>query len=152
MSWMSRKLRTALGLSAAERALFCRAWIRLLRVGLALRSLPLPEVQKLAAGARPLPSPLPASRVAYLVAAAARHHLLTLRCLPRAVVLQSLLRDQVIQTDLRIGVRRIEKNMEAHAWIERDGQVIGDSPEVVRLYLPLEQPRLAGESTSPSLA
>ncbi len=137
---MRRKLRTILGLNPVERALLRRAWFRLLAAGLALRFLPLPKVQALlgAGSRRPLTTPVPTSRIAGLVAAAARNHLLTLHCLPRALVLQSLLGDQGIQADLRIGVRRREKEMEAHAWVEQDGRVVGDSPELVRRYLPLE--------------
>lgn len=150
---MRRKLRIALGLKPAERVLLWRAWVRLLWVGVALRVLPLPKVQSLCAGSgRPLRSPVPASRLADLAAAAARHHILTLHCLPRALVLQSLLRDQGSDADLRIGVRRMEDAMEAHAWVEQDGRVIGDSPEIVHQYLPLERPRHSGDEISPGLA
>ena len=141
---MRRKLRSALQLQPAERALLWLAWIRLLWVGLALRILPLSKVQLLLSARfrRPVPVTISPARLACLVAAASRHHLLALHCLQRSLVLQSLLRDQGFEVDLRIGVRRKEGGMEAHAWVEQDGHVIGDVLELVQRYFPLE--RLAG--------
>jgi hypothetical protein len=47
------------------------------------------------------------------------------RCLARALAGQALLSRRGVATDLRIGVtRREEKGLVAHAWLEREEQVI----------------------------
>ena len=46
-------------------------------------------------------------------------------CLPQALALQWLLRRKNISTEMRIGVRlEGERKLEAHAWLEKEGQVI----------------------------
>lgn len=46
-------------------------------------------------------------------------------CLPQALALQWLLRRRCIRTELHIGVRRQgEHKLDAHAWLEKEGQVI----------------------------
>lgn len=64
-------------------------------------------------------------------------------CLDRSFCLWWLLRRRGIATELRIGVRRSEartptnggaQEMEAHAWVELDGQVLNDSPNVHDRY------------------
>ena len=56
------------------------------------------------------------------------------RCLMRSLVLYRLLRQAGCPSDLVVGVRPDpKKGILAHAWLERDGQVIhpyGDSPEL----------------------
>lgn len=134
-----RKLRTALALSAAERTLLARAWTGFLWTALALRLLPLPKAQSLLATLyrRPLPREVPAVRLAELVDVASRHHLLSPRCLQRALVLQNLLRAQGGSADLRIGVRRHGSAIEAHAWVEQEGRPVGESRDHFS-FLPLE--------------
>ncbi len=51
-------------------------------------------------------------------------------CLPRALALWWLLRRRGIPADLRIGARRAAGRLEAHAWVEHDGQVLGDQADV----------------------
>lgn len=51
-------------------------------------------------------------------------------CLKKSLVLWVLLRRQGIASDLRIGVRLEEGNFEAHAWVEGDGFVLNDAPDV----------------------
>jgi hypothetical protein len=56
-------------------------------------------------------------------------------CLPRALVLQSLLRAQGVASQLRIGARKGEDGFEAHAWVACLGTALGaasdDGPEFV---------------------
>jgi hypothetical protein len=137
---MLRKLRAGLNLSRQERAIAARAWARLLVADLLLRFLPLPRVQKLLA-ARPRrrrgETAVPASRVLRAVDLAARHHLYPMHCLQRALVLQSMLGAYGVHTDLRLGVRREAGELRAHAWIEHEGQPLGESPDVEREFSPL---------------
>lgn len=51
-------------------------------------------------------------------------------CLSQSLTLWSLLKRQGIESDLRIGVRHMDGQFEAHAWIERDGQPLNDVSDV----------------------
>ena len=52
----------------------------------------------------------------------------TFRCLPRALVLFSLLVDQGDQPKLVIGLPIDPASTEAHAWVEIDGRDVGPNP------------------------
>ncbi|MEA2563806.1 MAG: hypothetical protein QOH06_5310 [Acidobacteriota bacterium] len=132
-------LRALRSLSGRELGSLIRAWVYLLTADIALRFMALPRVERLLAGGRRRQA-LPAGRLAALVTAAARHHLLPMTCLPRALALQALLRRNGIPAELRIGVRREAGDLQAHAWIEAAGSPVGEpSPS----YLPLVQIRSA---------
>lgn len=51
-------------------------------------------------------------------------------CLKKSLVLWSLLRQQGICSEVKIGVRRNAGAFEAHAWVERDGNVLNDVRDV----------------------
>ena len=55
-------------------------------------------------------------------------------CLRRSVVLQRELSRQNIDSSLHIGVRNIDGNFEAHAWIQAGDEVINDDPDLIRTY------------------
>ncbi|MEW5919201.1 MAG: lasso peptide biosynthesis B2 protein [Gemmatimonadota bacterium] len=60
-------------------------------------------------------------------------------CLVRSIALQRLLQIDGIQgAIIRVGVRQSEEGMDAHAWVELSGEVIGDSATHVRQYAPLD--------------
>ena len=77
-----------------------------------------------------------ARRTARLVALASTALPWHFSCLQRSAVLHLLLRQQRIQADLRIGVRRNEGSFEAHAWVEIAGQPINDAPGIANDFLP----------------
>ena len=52
--------------------------------------------------------------------------LFRLRCLRQSLILFRILKRRSIPAELRIGVRRVGDNVNAHAWIEYDGQVLLD--------------------------
>lgn len=59
-------------------------------------------------------------------------------CLVRALALAELLaRAGVPGSLIRLGVRRDGEAMDAHAWVELDGRVVGDDPRVARRFTPL---------------
>jgi len=61
-------------------------------------------------------------------------------CLVRAIALRRmLLADGIRGAVIRVGVKQSEEGMLAHAWIELDGDVIGDSVANVREYAPLNE-------------
>src|SRR5262245_30845981 len=69
-----------------------------------------------------------ARRLAQSVAGAAAWHPLRPTCLPRAVTLWWLMRQRGIQGEIRFGARHVQKQFEAHAWVECQGRVLNDSP------------------------
>ena len=59
-------------------------------------------------------------------------------CLTQAIVARRLLRKAGQETDLRIGVRRgDQRELLAHAWLEKDGRVIIGGRESPVMYEPL---------------
>ena len=78
-----------------------------------------------------------ARRAAQMVAVACRRHPVRSGCLPRTIVLWSLLRRRGIDADVRIGVRcGNEDEFQAHAWLEWNGEVLNDAADVGSQYLP----------------
>lgn len=111
---------------------FLRAWTVLLAMDWGLRLLPFARLERLLApklGGR-IPDEAAVPRLVWATAAASRHHLYPMRCLPRALCLRWLLGRHGIETDLRIGVARNEAGLDAHAWVEREGRPVGEGAEV----------------------
>ncbi|MGD2113461.1 MAG: lasso peptide biosynthesis B2 protein [Acidobacteriota bacterium] len=81
-----------------------------------------------------------AEALGWTVTAAARHHLYPMRCLPRSLVLQTLLARRGIPSALRIGVQTGEDGLEAHAWVEHEGRPLGESADPTRTFATLELP------------
>ncbi len=61
---------------------------------------------------------------------AARHTPVRPTCLTRSVTLWWLLGRRGIESTVRIGVRAVDGLLEAHAWVERGGQVVNDRKDV----------------------
>jgi Transglutaminase-like superfamily len=78
-----------------------------------------------------------ARRAARLVAVAAQFAGGT--CLPRAIVLSYFLDRRGIRAELRIGVRKDERGIEAHAWVEAGGLILNDDRDVVERYAAFDQ-------------
>lgn len=62
------------------------------------------------------------SRLTWLVDVADRHSFLRPSCLRRSLVLAWFLSDGGIAPSLRIGVAREDEQLQAHAWVESNGQ------------------------------
>lgn len=58
-------------------------------------------------------------------------------CLAQSIVLWALLRRQGIDSRIVIGVRKGDVPLDAHAWIERHGIPLNETPEVVATFVPL---------------
>ena len=80
-----------------------------------------------------------AGRIAHMVAAAAQHGPYRASCLPQSLVLQFLLRRDGMRGELRYGARKIDGAVQAHCWIEINGEPLIDSPQVHRHYAVLER-------------
>lgn len=71
-----------------------------------------------------------AKQAARMVSVAARFGLCRATCLPQALTLVWLLRFAGLESQLRIGVRKEDETLKAHAWVEREGMVLNDSADV----------------------
>jgi len=71
---------------------------------------------------------------------AAKYGIFRPACLVQAIAIQRLLTADGIQgAIIRVGVKQANEGMEAHAWVELEGDVIGDSLAHVREFAPLNE-------------
>jgi hypothetical protein len=77
--------------------------------------------------------------IANMVRVAARHGPYPATCLPQSLTLWWLLRRRGIDSDLRIGVRKESSQLEAHAWVEHRGLVLGDGEGLHRGFAPFDR-------------
>ena len=135
--WKSfrHKLQTARQLSLGEWLGLVQAWWALLGFYLALRVV---NFDRLEAFARPAVKvgAVPTEALAWvwgrerLVCMAARLHVVSMTCLPRALALCWLAGRRAISAQLCIGMNKTSTGMLAHAWVEIDGQAIGESEDI----------------------
>jgi hypothetical protein len=125
--------------SAADLRAFARAWGVLLAVDLGSRAVSFARLERWLAPAPAVRAPEEATvgRLVWSVAAAARHHLYPMRCVPRALTLRWLLGRHGLPTELKIGVLRQDGTLAAHAWVERDGRAIGEPAGIEERFAPL---------------
>lgn len=57
-------------------------------------------------------------------------------CLPRSLMLWTLLRHYGIQSNLRIGVRKVAGQLQAHAWVEYQGMPLNDRANIQQEFAP----------------
>jgi hypothetical protein len=93
--------------------------------------------------ARPADAALPnddpaVQRVLWAVAAARRRLFRTRPCLPTALAARYLLARRGVATVLRIGVTRAPGGLDAHAWLERHGEVLIGGRDAGVHYRPLD--------------
>jgi hypothetical protein len=140
---MKAKLRTVFSFSARDWILLAQAWSLLLVIDIALRILPFRKVQiwmksqqeKEISAAQ---AEILIRRSSDFVELAARNHLYPMTCLRRSLVKQYLLSQRGVNTDLFIGVRRNQEKLEAHAWLEYQGQPIGEKEPPTGQFTPLK--------------
>jgi len=139
-------------LSSAEARLFFRACWMLVLVDLELRLRPWQcSYERLAAWAaqhRASGGPPPA-RLAWLVARAARNVPWPATCLRRSLVLWALLARAGEPAELRVGFQREHETFKAHAWVEHQGRVLNDSPDVRERYAAPADPLVGPAATTP---
>jgi hypothetical protein len=75
-----------------------------------------------------------AAMTAHMVSAADRSSLVHPSCLAKSLTLWWLLVRQGIAADLRIGIRKENEKMMAHAWVERNGTALNEPEEHHRHY------------------
>ena len=83
-------------------------------------------------------------QVCRMVFAAGRNSPMRATCLERSLALWWLLGRKGITTQLRIGARKSEGKFEAHAWVERNGEAIGE-PEGTHLHYAAFEKEFSGD-------
>ena len=141
---LRRKAETWNSLSKSDRGLLMSAAFLLPIVAASLKTVGLRRTQSWLAGntlapMRPATEQTRADvrRAVHIVAAAYRLHPLPSSCLPRTVVLWSLLQRRGIGAEVRIGVRyNTQGQFESHAWLEWNGEVLNDAADIATRYVP----------------
>lgn len=117
----------------------CRAALLLPAVALALRWRGLMYVRSLIARARPAATrDVAPAQLVRLVSIAARRGPFGSTCLVRALALQWSLARHGITSELRVGVRKVDGRLDAHAWVERDGVPLMEAGDVGESYAPFD--------------
>ena len=139
--WKSfrHKLRTASQFSPGDWLGLLEAWSTLLGFYLALRLLSFDRLEaftRLAEekGAVPAETLAWAWRRQRLVSVAARLHLLSMTCLPRALALRWMASRRGIPAQLRIGINKSSKGVLAHAWVDIQGEMVGEPEDIAERF------------------
>lgn len=77
------------------------------------------------------------SKVVWLVSVACRF-VPGARCLTRSMVAQLILARRGVATTLRIGVRKVGGELDAHAWLELDGRPLFENPDHLGEFTPFD--------------
>lgn len=76
-------------------------------------------------------------RIRRLTGAARRRHVLHITCLRYALTLQWLLACAGVPTQVKFGIKKVDGQFQAHAWLEWQGKPIHVSESVEKEYIPL---------------
>ena len=125
-------------LSPAERRLLFGASVRLPLVVAALRLFGYRRVHTALASLPPRPrrAGAPPEAVARIVHRAGRAGPFHLSCLPQSLVLWWMLRERGVRAELRLGARKEDGRLLAHAWVEQEGAPL-DEDALVAVRFPL---------------
>ena len=145
---MMRRLRRFLALSPAQRRLFIGVWLVLPIIDLMLRGLGFQRALGLLSGGAMLlgrrqaraagPAAFaPAEAQAAIIAIAGRYALGNGTCLRQALLLRSLLRRHGQPAEVRVGVS-VRNGFAAHAWVELNGESLGQAPEQRNRFVRLQ--------------
>ena len=128
-------------MTAEQWWLLLNAWLRLLVVDVQVRLLGVQRTARMAPRATTAePSQQQVNRAeTYMrwLRVAARHHVVTARCLHQSLALHGWLRRDGVPSTINIGVRRHGTQLFAHAWVNVGRAVIGDPNEAVGSFVKL---------------
>jgi hypothetical protein len=139
---MANRWATLARMPRAERRLLLQALVLLPLTSAALRIVGLRAWQTMVGTLATLGASPAADADRYTRSAARMVRLASVRgltrplCLSRSVVLWTLLRRAGIASEIRIGVRKRDGALDAHAWVERNGLVINDRRRVGESFAP----------------
>jgi hypothetical protein len=100
-----------------------------------LMILPLPTSKKIPNSSHAL---IFAQQMQRLVGFASRLHLIPMTCLVKSLALQKILCERNIPAQVRIGARKIQAAIYAHAWVEVNGKPIGEADDIAQKFSVLE--------------
>jgi hypothetical protein len=75
-----------------------------------------------------------------LISLAGRLHIPAMKCLPRALALRWMLSRHAIPSQLRIGMNKASTGFFAHAWVEVDGEAVGEPEDITGNFMVLQSP------------
>ena len=132
------RARRAATLDADDRRLLLAAYASLLLTDVALRALGFRRLMARvpAAAERRVPAAQHrrAGRFAYWLEVASRRHFVRARCLHRSLALHYWLRRKGLPSHLRIGVRKADGELLAHAWVEMEGAIVNDAASGIAVF------------------
>ena len=146
---LTADLNKFIALSQGERRMLVKAFLLLPAVHLGLRVLGYSRLLRVIETWTPLRSTagvaaeqdqrMRAREVARIVSIAAARGLYRATCLRRSLALLWFLRRESIESTIRFGVRTSGGRLVAHAWVESNGMVINDAPDVHEHYPTLQE-------------
>ena len=77
-------------------------------------------------------------RIALLVELASRLHLLPMTCLTQSLALRWMLGRRGIPAQIKIGLHKNVLPVQAHAWVEVNGQALGETSKIMGRFTVLE--------------
>lgn len=121
------RIRRFLGLPAWQQRQIFSAWWLLLGFWVALRVQPFKSARRFAEiPLGPQTETTDVDAIAWCVRAASGTHVVPVRCLERSLTLQRVLRKRGVAAELRIGVEKKDSKVAGHAWLEIDGEPVGE--------------------------
>ncbi len=143
---MLSTLRRLANLTLVERTVLLQLTALSLGLSIALTAITLPCLTSLLSriASSPLLSQIPflhtrcpVDRLLILIDLATRVSHGDGRCLPRSLLLFWILRARRKSVELCLGISKNKAELEAHAWVEQDGLVLGDTLSFTNRYTPL---------------
>jgi hypothetical protein len=131
------RMRRYFRLPSPKRALLTRAFLAAAAIQLGLHIFSFVRLRRMVERHRTGRRGYAEQEIAWAAATAARY-IPGAACLTQALTAQYLFSKEGYQTKLEIGVRRVEREIQAHAWVERDGEVIAGSRDEDLSYTVLQ--------------
>jgi hypothetical protein len=137
-----RKINTWKHLTHQERSILTRSLFVVPLITLLLKTTGLKTTQTLITRSlhlTPPHAPIPFKTTIGMVKIAIHYHKRWNNCLRQSYLIWYLLQKQGIPAQLQVGVRFDDQEFQAHAWVEYQGQVIGDHPYVQQQFTTFTQ-------------
>ena len=130
------RARLACELSPSDWLSLLEAWLALTVYSLALHWASYERLSAAHPSDSPVHAPalMTARRLHHIVGLAARLHLLSMTCLVQSLSLHWMLKRRGIPSNLKIGAISLAGTVRAHAWLEMDGEKIGESEDVDGIF------------------
>ena len=154
MNWLSRVKRAWRG-TLQEWMLLAEAWLVLLGARLAIPRWQMPEIlRRLQHAARPDKNnknknknkgPVAHDPIVRAVQRATHLHIIPMLCLPQSLSLSWMLVRRGLSCDFLIGAQPKDGQLDAHAWVERDGIPINSPLDSAETHPVLLRERIAVE-------